>query len=257
MIRGFIQRCRTADPAPVRQQAMPASAVRRISRAYGATDSTMMVVTGALVTFAFFFLLRVGEYTPVPKGQARRTIPLRLGDLRLWEGTEEIPRGAAWARLERATGVTICLENQKNGQKGDVLHHERATDPDLCPVNAALRLIKPIRHLDDATPLGTYAVRSGRPIGVSATQVLRAVRHGAELDGLESNGFDLDRIGTHSLRAGGAVALRLAGYDDVTIRKLGRWSSDTFLIYIRNQIGNLAAGISSAMANTLTYHNVG
>ena len=48
-----------------------------------------------------------------------------------------------------------------------------------------------------------------------------------------------------------------AGYDDTTIRKMGRWSSSTFLIYIRNQVANLATGVSVAMASALQYHNVG
>ena len=83
------------------------------------------------------------------------------------------------------------------------------------------------------------------------------IRHGAALDNLEAKGYHPSRIGSHSLRAGGAVALKLAGYDDTVICKLGRWSSNTFLTYIRNQIGNLTAGVATAMANTLTCHNVG
>ena len=53
------------------------------------------------------------------------------------------------------------------------------------------------------------------------------------------------------------MALKLAGYDETTIMKLGRWSSRTFLVYIRNQIGNLAEGVSTEMATALAYHNVG
>ena len=53
------------------------------------------------------------------------------------------------------------------------------------------------------------------------------------------------------------MALKLAGCDDTMIRKLGRWSSDTFLIYIRDQIANLTTGVATAMSHMLTYHNVG
>jgi hypothetical protein len=49
---------------------------------------------------------------------------------------------------------------------------------------------------------------------------------------LPANGYDLTRIGAHSLRASGAMALKLNGYGKETIMKVGRWSSDTFLTYI-------------------------
>ena len=52
------------------------------------------------------------------------------------------------------------------------------------------------------------------------------------------------------------MALKLAGYDDITIKKLGRWSSDTYLQYIQSQIGNLTAGVAMDMARDLRLHVV-
>ena len=69
-------------------------------------------------------------------------------------------------------------------------------------------------------------------------------------------GYDLDRIGSHSLRTGGATHLKILGYDSDTIKKLGRWSSDTYLHYIQTQIGDLMAGIATQMAKVLRFHNV-
>jgi len=51
-------------------------------------------------------------------------------------------------------------------------------------------------------------------------------------------------VGVHSLRAGGAMALKLNDYSDTTIQKLGHWSSLTFLQYIHNQIAHLSSGIA-------------
>lgn len=203
---------------------------------------------------AFFFLLRVGEYTP---NANRRTVPLRRRDVTLWRGTTPIPVGAPMREVRRATAVTICLENQKNGQKGDTLHHERTGDPAMCPVAAMIQLIGEINSLGPNAWIGEFVDNRGRRMRIIPEQIRAGIRHAAAMDGLEARGFDLRRIGSHSLRAGGAVALKLAGYDEVTIRKMGRWSSNTFLTYIRNQIGNLAQGISTAMATTLCYHNVG
>ncbi|KAF8591603.1 hypothetical protein K439DRAFT_1626974 [Ramaria rubella] len=43
----------------------------------------------------------------------------------------------------------------------------------------------------------------------------------------------LDRdIGGHSIRSGGATALALAGVPDSVIQAMGRWSSETFRIYV-------------------------
>ncbi|GFH50467.1 hypothetical protein CTEN210_06943 [Chaetoceros tenuissimus] len=47
------------------------------------------------------------------------------------------------------------------------------------------------------------------------------------------------------------MALKLHGIDDITIKKMGRWSSLTFTMYIHTQIAHLSAGISSAMSTPL------
>jgi hypothetical protein len=44
--------------------------------------------------------------------------------------------------------------------------------------------------------------------------------------------FSKDFAG-HSLRSGGATSLAEAGVNPSTIQAIGRWSSDTFQIYIR------------------------
>ena len=65
-----------------------------------------------------------------------------------------------------------------------------------------------------------------------------------------------DLVGAHSLRAGGAMALKLHGYDDTTIMKMGRWTSLTFLQYIHNQIAHLSKDISTKMSMPLPFVNV-
>ena len=91
---------------------------------------------------------------------------------------------------------------------------------------------------------------------MTADAVRAAIRHSAIACSLESKGYDLSRIGSHSLRAGGAVMLKLNGYDSDMIKKLGRWRSDTYLRYIQSQIANLTAGVSKAMARLLRFLNV-
>ena len=114
-----------------------------------------------------------------------------------------------------------------------------------------------LRDLPESTALGTYYDRTGQPRRVTARDVRKGIHLAAVLDNLESQGYDLTRIGSHSLRSGGAVALKLAGYDSDVIKKLGRWSSDTYLIYTQSQIAQLTAGVSARMAQQLRFHNVG
>ena len=89
-----------------------------------------------------------------------------------------------------------------------------------------------------------------------STNILGAIRLAAIRCNLASYGYDLSRLGSHSLRSGGAMQLKLAGYDHDMIRKLGRWRSDTYLHYIQSQIGELTAGVARVMARLTWFHNV-
>ena len=66
----------------------------------------------------------------------------------------------------------------------------------------------------------------------------------------------LDRIDTHSLRAGGANTLSLAGYKEYQIQKMGRWRGKTFKEYISDQLSNFTDGMSEAMSRTFKFVNI-
>ena len=46
-------------------------------------------------------------------------------------------------------------------------------------------------------------------------------------------GRDIDNIGTHAMRVGGATTLAAAGMSGRAIKLAGRWRSDAYLVYIR------------------------
>lgn len=52
------------------------------------------------------------------------------------------------------------------------------------------------------------------------------------------------------------MALKLHGYNDTTIMKMGRWTSLTFLMYIHTQIAHLGKDISKDMAKELPFLNI-
>ena len=254
-IKGFLSRCCAGDPSPERQLALPASTVRLIASADTALGS-QQDVTKSLVVLAFYFLLRVGEYTDSRETRHKLTVALRRCDVKLWIGDRRLPIDAPWHTLETATGVSITLENQKNGHKGCVLHHGLSADPTMCPVKAMIRILHACRDMPDTTKLGTYRLGT-RTARVSAREIRTCVKNGAISDGLLERGYDLSRIGSHSLRSGGAVALKLAGHDSDVIKKLGRWSSDTYLLYIQSQIAQLTAHVAASITTRLRFLNVG
>ena len=91
---------------------------------------------------------------------------------------------------------------------------------------------------------------------ITPPQMLRAVQAAVTNLKLRNHCIDPDLVGVHSLRAGGAMALRLHGYPDTTIMKMGRWTSLTFLQYIHNQIAHLSEDISTSMNEPLLFTNI-
>lgn len=73
---------------------------------------------------------------------------------------------------------------------------------------------------------------------------------------LERFGLHLRHVGSHSLRAGGAMAMHLSGVKYDVIKKMGRYSSNTFLMYIHEQISALSAGVSTQMSQQFVFHNI-
>ena len=65
-----------------------------------------------------------------------------------------------------------------------------------------------------------------------------------------------EHVGNHSLKAGGAMARHLNQVDHNTIKKMGRWSSDTSLMYIPEQIAAFSSGISTQMSNPIVFQNI-
>jgi hypothetical protein len=73
---------------------------------------------------------------------------------------------------------------------------------------------------------------------------------------MKKHGFQVAQTSSHSLRAGGAMALHLNIIPTHTIRKMERWSSDTFLDYIHKQTAVFSAGLSTVMGKNIFFHNI-
>jgi hypothetical protein len=247
---------RQADPLPQSQLVLPVNTVKAASAYYQLADARTRVA-GDLVTVAFFFLLRVGEYTMPRPNLRTRTVQFRVQDVmfRHDNGTV-VANTAPLPVLAAAELVTLFLDNQKNGQRGTTILHT-STGSWFCPVQALTRRVASVMafNVPMSTPLSF--VRPGSH--VSAIHVTALVRQAAVTTNLMAQGYDMRRIGrTHSLRASGAMALKLQGAEDSTIMKIGRWSgTSTYLTYIHSQIGALNAGLTVRMAVQIHFVNVG
>ena len=69
---------------------------------------------------------------------------------------------------------------------------------------------------------------------VQSDDMISVVRTAIKKLKLHHQGIDPDLVISHLLRAGGANALKLHGYDATTMKTFGRWTSLTFLQYIHN-----------------------
>jgi hypothetical protein len=251
--RRLLKRYKQEDPPPKRQLALPVSTIRWIASTYGRSADLRLQAIGDLVTLAYFFLLRVCEYATTT--ETRLTQPLRKRDVRLWRGHDPISPDADWETLASATSVTICLAMQKNGDKDSVLHHTSSEDAQFDPVRAIARRLHALRHAAPDTSLSS--------VGTTTTAVIydrdirAAVQTAARATNLPAKGFPLNLLGTHSIRAAGATALALRGYDGPLIQKMGRWRGETYLLYIQSQIAELTQGVARAMAPSLSFHHVG
>jgi hypothetical protein len=251
----YIAACKNDDPPAFPQQALPSSTIRWIATHMGSSQQPQTCLTAQLIVLAFFFLLRVGEYTQ--SKEKRRTIPQRKKDIRLWRSGTILPNDAPLEVLLTADAVTICLENQKNGNKNAILHHTSSKDATIDPVKAAALLVSTLKNLPDGTPIGTFADRQNRLQHITSDEIRSAIHIGATHDNLPAHGYPLSRIGSHSIRSGGAMHLKLAGYDNDIIQKLGHWSSNTYLHYIQTKIGQLTTGVAQCMASvSLQFHIV-
>jgi hypothetical protein len=252
--RHILKSYKDDDPAPQPQFALPMATVQTAASRHEPRHSALHRAISDLICIAFFFLLRVGEYTMPSAGTTTRTVQFRVQDVRLWRQGVLLSNFASEAELLQADAVTLYLENQKNGQKGATIHHT-AVDGWLCPVKALARRVAAItsQGLGAETPLS--CVSPG--IHVASHHIVTTVREAARLTHLSAHGYNLRRIGAHSLRASGAMAMRLNGVDAETIKKVGRWTSSTFLIYIHSQIAALNAGLAQRMVNPIYFQNVG
>ena len=146
--------------------------------------------------------------------------------------------------------IIILFEFQKNDWRNHSVHMFRTDDPLLCPVIAGAITIKRVLSIPGATSdskLCALLSQEGKITHINSAQALPRLRAVVDIMGKGALGFTKEDVGLHSIRSGGAMAMFLAGTRTIIIMRIGRWSSEAFLEYIREQVEQFTLGVSKNM----------
>ena len=255
------------DPAVEKKLAchpdLPAFAVEWGNRK-GTTPFQQAV--GDLIVIAFYYLLRIGEYTAKTRRKSRtRTRQFRVMDVTFFVRDDDgylvaLAVDASAKDIMRAEAATLRISNQKNGHAGACVHHTaRKGETWACPVRALGRRVLHVRRHSKSGKafLCSYWDDIGRG-NVTDDNVRYAVKVAAASLKYPERGIPIARVDTHSLRSGGACALKIAGYRDTVIQKMGRWKADSkaWLEYIQQQLSTFSAGMADAMGRVERFTNM-
>jgi hypothetical protein len=112
--------------------------------------------------------------------------------------------------------------------------YHTATYGDFCPVKALahrVHLLYNVNPVNTKLPLSFITVR----IHITSTHITQALGTGVILASLLNASYNPTWVSAHSLCASGPMALRLNDVGEDLIKKLGHWSSSTWLTYIHSQ----------------------
>ena len=261
----LVEGYRRQDPPSVPQLVVPIEVPENMANTAYLSDHPLLQAIADLALIAFYYLLRVGEYTApafvIRNGQrirTTRTVQFTVGDIGFHKDNKVVPRRSPFAVLLACDQCTYKITNQKNGRMGQTISHETIIDNVHGPVKASARRVHHILSNggNEDTIISAVLKDNGTWTSVTPAQMRSGLRLSVKQLGLHKNGIDPDLVGVHSLRAGGAMAMKLTDHSDTTIKKYGRWSSNTWLDYIHNQIAHLAKGVSTLMSTKITFINV-
>jgi len=248
------------DPATEKQLAVPVDVPNHVFLATRTGRNSKEKAIGELTLIAFYFLLRVGEYTYHGTGK-RRTQQFRLGDIKFFTANTMVPLEQLKQHAQGITLVSMTIDNQKNGQRGQTLsHHAVNTDTACCPVQALVSRTIDMLAMGATADTLICAFKNVKSMAwqfVRSTDIVKAVQNSVYALGLtEKGGYTLKQVGSHSLRAGGVMALYLTKHSPMEIQRAGRWTSNTFMEYIHSQLDVSSKGLAQAMSTIIPFMNM-
>jgi hypothetical protein len=259
-IERLIEAYRQQDPPVQHKLAVPVSLVNYLHELGRTSTSEKVQAICDMASIAFYFLLRVGEYTSHGKNDRRRTKQFRVCDVTFYDNQFNIiANDAPLTTLYTATRAVMRITNHKNGTRGSRISHNISSTP-ACPIQALARRVHYICSHPKCTEsdiISTYfSAASKRACPLQAHDINTIIKTAVRALKLDKKGFPPEAVSSHSLRAGGARARHLNNIDHDKIWKQGHWSSDTFLMYIHEQISAFSAGLSAQMSKEIGWFNI-
>jgi hypothetical protein len=105
-----------------------------------AGESELTKATGDLALVAFYYLLRIGEYTTKgARNESKQTVQFRMKDVVFfiadeWGKLKQLPRNASDEEIMNAQCATLRLDNQKNGWQNVCVNQHHNGDDIFCGV---------------------------------------------------------------------------------------------------------------------------
>ena len=243
------------DRAQKNQKALPIAVLRKMMELVF-TDKEKAL--GHLCIGAIFFAMRSCEYLQSNhKEDSKPTRILRLRNIIFKRDGNTVNHDSPWINYSEL--VIITFEFQKNTKRNKTVHMFKTNDVLLCPVKAwattVNRIWNTVPGADGDTRVCAYNDH-GQASFIDSSYARAKLRGTVELIGEEALGFTKEDVGLHSIRSGGAMAMFLSGVPTIIIQRVGRWESDAFMEYIREQVESFTAGVSSKMIKNETFYHL-
>ena len=185
--------------------------------------------TGYLVLIVFYYLLCIGELKKTKRKKKTRRHQFRENNATLFklnaeEELQALPRNTSTEEVMSTDAATLQISNQKNGYKGECVHHMKNMEhPKEKPVRSLGRRIVHIwKHLKSRKALMcSYWDEEGRG-SVTDSDIRLVVKYAAGCLDYPGRGIPLSQEDTLSLCSGVVCVLSLSGQKK-NIMKMGRW----------------------------------
>ena len=230
LLRRQLAKYRKEDPSPMHNQPVPLTLLlhlHNISR----HGSRLQQAIANLTFITFLFLLRPGNYY---KGRTdTQSTPFRLLYITFSVGPRRFSAlTATREKIARATFVSLTLNNQKNGIKGEAMCHGCTGHTVANPAAVIGRLILAIRAKGAISDTPLAAICRGHTLYWTCNnEITTALQREIAYVG-NSLGFRPEDISARTICARGAMDLLLGSVNYNKIKLLGRWRSNNMMTYL-------------------------
>ncbi len=180
-------------------------------------DHAIVQLTGLGILFAFWSC----KYLKVWQTEEGQTRALCLQNIRFFQDGRSLPR--SHPNLEFAACVSITFKQQKQEEKDNTVTQQASGDFVLCQVQLAAGIVQRIRAYPgtrDHTTISIYMTNK-ETLQILSEQVINALRNAVGPIGKDALGIAKDKISTHSIHSGLAVAMYLGKCPVYTIMLIG------------------------------------